>query len=188
MIDDGRRYMERSRDKFDAIIIDPPPPVQAAASSLLYSEQFYAIARQRLQPDGILAQWLPDGDKAVRASVAKALKDSFPYVKVYRSVEGWGWHFFASMHPIPDRSGAELVARMPAQAVTDMMEWGPARTLVEQFERLLSTQTSTGQLIAFAPQTPGMQDDRPINEYFLLRYLRRRELQSQTAQLTLSSH
>lgn len=187
VIDDGRRYMERSRDKFDAIIIDPPPPVQAAASSLLYSKEFYGIAKQRLQPDGILAQWLPEGDTAVRASVAEALKDSFPYVKVYRSVEGWGWHFFASMHPIPDRNAAELVARMPAQAVADMMEWGPARTPVEQFGRLLSSETSAEQLIDLAPQTPAMQDDRPINEYFLLRYLRRRELHSQTAQLSISS-
>lgn len=187
VIDDGRRYMERSRDKFDAIIIDPPPPVQAAASSLLYSKEFYSVAKQRLQPDGILAQWLPGGDRAVRASVAQALKDSFPYVKVYGSVEGWGWHFLASKHPIPDRNATELVARMPARAVTDMMEWGPGRTPVEQFERLLSTRTSADQLIDLSPQTPAMQDDRPINEYFLLRYLRRRELGSQTAQLTFSS-
>ena len=62
VIDDGRRYMERSPQKFDAIIIDPPPPVQAAASSLLYSKGFYAVAKERLEPDGILQQWLPDGD------------------------------------------------------------------------------------------------------------------------------
>ena len=37
VIDDGRRYLERTRDQYDVIVIDPPPPVEAAGSSLLYS-------------------------------------------------------------------------------------------------------------------------------------------------------
>ena len=35
VIDDGRRFLDRSAEKFDAIIVDPPPPVNAAGSSLL---------------------------------------------------------------------------------------------------------------------------------------------------------
>jgi len=169
VIDDGRRYLERSAQKYDAIIIDPPPPVEAAGSSLLYSEEFYAAAKERLQPGGILQQWLPGGDTAVQASVARALKNSFPCVRVYRSVEGWGWHFLASMGPIPARNAADLVARMPAGAVVDLMEWGPAKSPNQQFDRVLSTETTTGQMIALSPSTPALQDDRPINEYFLLR-------------------
>ena len=37
VIDDGRRFLERSSEQFDVITIDPPPPVEAAGSSLLYS-------------------------------------------------------------------------------------------------------------------------------------------------------
>jgi spermidine synthase/MFS family permease len=169
VIDDGRRYLERSPQKYDAIIIDPPPPVQAAGSSLLYSEEFYAVAKERLEAGGILQQWLPLGDHAVQASVARALQNSFPCVRVYRSVEGWGWHFLASMRPIPARTAADLVARMPAAAIVDLMEWGPAKTPDQQFNRILSTETTTGQMIALSPGTPALQDDRPINEYFLLR-------------------
>ena len=186
VIDDGRRYMERSRKQFDAIIIDPPPPIQAAASSLLYSKEFYAVAKERLAPGGILQQWLPDGDRAVQSAVADALKQSFPYVRVYGSLEGWGWHFLASMSPIPQRSAQELVSRMPAKAVADMMEWGPATTPQEQFELVLDQRTSPDQLIDGSPRTPAMQDDRPINEYFLLRYLRRREHASSATQLHAS--
>lgn len=169
VIDDGRRYLERSPQKYDAIIIDPPPPVQAAGSSLLYSEEFYAVAKERLEPGGILQQWLPGGDHAVQASVARALADSFPYVRVFRSVEGWGWHFLASMRPTPARNAADMVTRMPAGAVVDLMEWGPARTPDQQFDRVLSTESTTGEMIALSPRTPALQDDRPINEYFLLR-------------------
>ena len=83
--------------------------------------------------------------------------------------EGAGWHFLASMRPIPMRTADELVARMPAAAVTDMMEWGPAATPAEEFQRMLSTEMTPQQLIDLAPQTPAMKDDRPVNEYFLLR-------------------
>ncbi len=101
--------------------------------------------------------------------MARALKNSFPSVRVYRSVEDWGWHFLASMRPIPARNAADRVTRMPAGAIVDMMEWGPAASPIEQFDRVLSTEMTTGQMIALSPDTPALQDDRPINEYFLLR-------------------
>ena len=169
VVDDGRRYLERNPARYDVIIIDPPPPVQAAGSSLLYSQEFYAVAGKRLQPGGILSQWLPYGDEALQASVARALKNSFHYVRVFHSVEHWGWHLLASDRPIQDRSAADLLANMPANAVTDMMEWGPAKTPEEQFGLMLSTELTAEQMIALAPATPALQDDRPINEYFLLR-------------------
>ena len=169
VIDDGRRYLDRSSKIYDAIVIDPPPPVETAGSSLLYSQDFYAVAKERLRPGGILQQWLPHGDEALHSSVARALKNSFPYVRVYSSVEGWGWHFLASTRPIPDRTAQELTARMPARAVVDMMEWGPAKTPDEQFERLFSKTMTLDQMIALSPQTPALQDDRPVNEYYLLR-------------------
>jgi hypothetical protein len=127
------------------------------------------VVKERLQPGGILAQWLPSGDDEVQASVARALKNSFSYVYVYPSVEKWGWHFFASDRPIPNRTAAELVARMPAKAVADMMEWGPAHTPEEQFDLMLAARMTPEQMIALAPGTVALQDDRPINEYFLLR-------------------
>jgi spermidine synthase len=171
VIDDGRRYLERSLQNYDAIIVDPPPPVPAAGSSLLYSKEFYSVVKKRLQSSGIFQQWLPNGDSAVQASVARALQDSFPYVRVYRSVEGSGYHFLASMRPIPARDASGLLARMPTRAVVDMMEWGPADTPSGQFERMLSTEMTTYQMVRLSPETPPLQDDRPINEYFLIRQM-----------------
>jgi spermidine synthase/MFS family permease len=169
VVDDGRRYLERTSDKFDVIAIDPPPPVTAAASSLLYSEEFYAAAKRRLQPGGILAQWLPDGDNADVASVTRALVNSFPYVHIYQSVMRGGFHFFASMEPIPERSADELLARMPQAAVTDMMEWGPEHTPHDQLQWMLSHSYTPEELIARAPNVPALRDDRPVNEYFVVR-------------------
>jgi hypothetical protein len=58
---------------------------------------------------------------------------------------------------------------MPAKAVTDMMEWGPAKTADKQFDLMLSAEMTTEQMIALAFAIPALQDDRPINEYYLLR-------------------
>jgi spermidine synthase len=169
VIDDGRRYLERTYEQYDVITIDPPPPVQAAGSSLLYSKEFYAIIRRRLRPGGILQQWLPGGDPVVRASVARALKESFPYVRVFHSVEGWGYHFLASESPLPNPTAAELAQRLPDKAATDFLEWGPETTPEGQFADVLKREISLDDLIQQAPTASALRDDRPVNEYYLTR-------------------
>jgi spermidine synthase/predicted MFS family arabinose efflux permease len=177
VIDDGRFFMERSNQQYDVIAIDPPPPVEAAGSSLLYSMQFYSIAKLHLAPDGILQQWFPMGSKdpAIIASVAKSLRESFPYVRVFRSIEGWGYHFLASKSPLPSPSAAMLASRLPPTAVTDLLEWGPASTAEQQFAGVLNQELSLDALINQAPGVPALQDDRPVNEYFILRRVMDRE-------------
>ena len=99
-----------------SIVIDPPPPVEAAGSSLLYSREFYAAMRPHLAPDGIVQAWIPGGEPRVVASFVLALRDVFPYVRAFPSVEGWGLHLLASGQPIASRTAAELAALMPAAA------------------------------------------------------------------------
>ncbi len=170
VIDDGRRYLERTRQQYDIIIIDPPPPVEAAGSSLLYTKEFYGTIRQRLAPDGILQQWLPEtGDRVTQASVARALAESFPYARVFGSVEHWGHHFSASAMPIPNRAATERALRMPPAALRDMMEWGPEATPEQQFAVVLDSEIPISEVMARAPDAPAIADDRPINEYYVLR-------------------
>jgi spermidine synthase len=168
VIDDGRRYLERSRETFDAIIVDPPPPVEAAGSSLLYSREFYAAASRRLSPDGIMQQWIPGGEPPVVVAMVNAFRASFPYVKILGSIEGWGLHVFGSQTPFSGAGAAELAARMPEAAVRDLLEWGPRRTATEQLEGVLSRNFPVDEFVAFHSPV-GLTDDRPLNEYFLLR-------------------
>jgi predicted membrane-bound spermidine synthase len=170
VIDDGRRYLERTSGQYDVITIDPPPPVHAAGSSLLYSKEFYAIIQRRLRSGGVLQQWLPMGDAVVHASVARALKESFPYVRVFHSVEGWGYHFLASNQPLPARTAAELAERLPVHAAKDLVEWDPGTTPESEFSDVLHRELSLDQMIAEAPQAPALQDDRPENEYYAIRH------------------
>ncbi len=170
VVDDGRRFLERTTGQYDVIVIDPPPPIEAAGTSLLYSREFYAAAQKRLRPDGILQQWFPGADLVTTAAIARALKESFPYVRAFGSVERWGIHYLASRQPIPDRSAAELAKRMPASAAADLVEWGPFPTAEQQFAAVLGEEVSIDRLLNAAGNVPAVQDDRPVNEYYMLRH------------------
>jgi spermidine synthase len=173
VIDDGRRYLERTSDQYDVITIDPPPPVAAAGSSLLYSEEFYAAAKKHLAPHGILQQWLPPvDDPVVQASVAKALQAAFPYVRVFHSFDGAGYHFLASNWQLPQLSAQQLAEKLPRAAAADFVEWGPEATAEDQFEDLLRNEFPLSQMISASPDAPPLQDDRPMNEYYLMRSIR----------------
>jgi len=169
VIDDGRRFLERTTEQYDVIAIDPPPPIGAAGSSLLYSREFYETAKKRLKDGGILAQWFPGGDRTTASAIARSLKDSFPYVRAYGSFIGVGVHFFASMQPIPNLSAAQLAQRMPPQAAADFVEWGPFRTPEQQYAFLLKSELPMDWLINLDKNAPALTDDRPINEYGMLR-------------------
>jgi len=169
VIDDGRRFMQRTNLRYDVIAIDPPPPVQAAYSSLLYSKEFYEIARSRLKPGGILQQWLPYGDRATLAAVTKALQESFPHVRVFSSVEGWGFHFLASNRPLAVRQAADLAKLLSPQVRADLLEWGPFSRPEDQFQKVLDKEIPLDKIIRLDTKVPALTDNNPINEYFLLR-------------------
>lgn len=169
VIDDGRRFLERTRDNFDVVTIDPPPPVEAAGSSLLYSLEFYAALQRRLRPGGIVQQWLPGGDRATRAAVATALAESFPHVRVFQYGDGLAYHFLASLEPLPATPAEVLAARLPPAAAADLVEWNPEVTAADRFRRVLVHEIPLESLRALAPRAPALADDRPVNEYYLLR-------------------
>jgi spermidine synthase len=171
IIDDGRRFLERTNSQYDVIVIDPPPPIGAAGSSLLYSREFYSAAQKRLRPDGILMQWYPGGDHATTAAISRALKESFHYVRAFGSFEGWGVHYLASQQPLPNRSATELADRMPPNAAADLVEWGPFSTAEQQFAAVLKNEIPIDMLIGLDKDAPTLLDDRPVNEYGLLRHI-----------------
>ncbi len=168
VVDDGRRYLERTRDQYDVIVIDPPPPIEAAGSSLLYSQEFYEVAKQRLRPHGILAAWHFGDDLLAGRAIARSLCECFPHVLLFGGVEDYGTHFLASMEPIELLSGAELAARLPAEAKADLLEWNPGQDLAAWFNHVLSRQSPADQVLDPDPKVR-VTDDRPFNEYFLLR-------------------
>ena len=168
VIDDGRRYLNRTADKFDVIVIDPPPPVEAAGSSLLYSEEFYQRAKEHLLPNGILQAWYPGGDARVGQAVLRSLRNSFPYVRCFRPASGAGMLILASNEPIPALSPEQLAMAMPAKAADDLLEWSSSRNLPAYLAQVVLQEFAIDAALDPDPAVR-ITDDRPYNEYFLLR-------------------
>lgn len=168
IIDDGRRYLKRTREKFDAIVIDPPPPVAAAGSSLLYSTEFYELAKKHLKPNGILQAWVPPAELNNRQAVLRSLVDSFPHVECFRGFGGHGTHMLASMEPITMSTPTALAYTMPLEASDDLLEWSPSHEVLPYLQEVLSQSIPVNQMLSPDPKIR-VTDDCPYNEYFLLR-------------------
>ncbi len=81
---DGRRELLSNDQTYDVITLEPPPP-SAASVVNLYSVDFYKLARARLRPGGIVAQWLPlptQNDEDTRSLVRS-------FLDVYQHVSLW---------------------------------------------------------------------------------------------------
>ena len=62
--DDARHFILTTTEKFDVITSDPIHPwVKGAAS--LYTQEYLALARERLNPGGIMVEWVPLYENAV---------------------------------------------------------------------------------------------------------------------------
>ncbi len=171
IIDDGRRYLNRCGEKFDVIVVDPPPPVEAAGSSLLFSTDFYTLAKEHLNTNGILQMWFPGGELPTTQAVIRSIHESFPHVRGFPSVDGWGIHLIASMEPIAQLDPAQMAARMPAAAREDLLEWNASKDAPAYLGRVL---TNEYFIPAFLNPDADIQvtDDQPYNEYFLLRRMK----------------
>src|SRR5574341_989325 len=54
---DGRNYIMATPHRYDLIISEPSNPWIAGVASL-FTKEFYAVAKGKLQPNGIFAQWI----------------------------------------------------------------------------------------------------------------------------------
>ena len=52
---DARKYLQETRDRFDVVIIDLVEPLEEGPACLLYTQEFYQLVKERLNPDGIMS-------------------------------------------------------------------------------------------------------------------------------------
>ena len=168
VIDDGRRFLKRTQEKYDLIVVDPPPPVEAAGSSLLYSKEMCELFKQHLKPHGIAQIWFPGGEPLIGQAVLRSAYETFPHVRCFISVSGWGIHILASEDPIEMRTAAQLASRLPPAVQKNLVEWWPSVNVTNYMGIVLARELQVTNLLN---PSLGIEitDDRPLNEYFLLR-------------------
>jgi hypothetical protein len=77
------------------------------------------------------------------------------------------------MQPIPALSSTELAARLPERARQDLLEWSSTTNCAAYLEEVISHEIPMKKILE-AQSGPRVTDDRPYNEYFLLREFRMR--------------
>lgn len=79
-VQDGRQHLREAQPGTYDLITLEPPPIEFAGISSLYSKEFYELARSRLQPNGIMTQWLPAYavPRETGLAMVRAFIDVFP--------------------------------------------------------------------------------------------------------------
>jgi spermidine synthase/tetratricopeptide (TPR) repeat protein len=83
---DGRNYLQTTKQRFDVITADPIHP-WAQGAAYLYTTEYYQMIARRLSPGGIACQWLPlyelgEGDLK---SVVASFIENFEYATLWQA-------------------------------------------------------------------------------------------------------
>ena len=170
VLDDGRRYLAASRDRFDVIVADLFIPWHASAGNL-YAREMYDTVARRLAPGGVFCQWLPlyQLTRAEFDTIVRTFLSVFPQASLWRG------DFY------PDRPIVGLVgqltpwpidlARLSARLLR-LPAWSRDALLASPRGLLMlyaGDLTAVADLFATAPLNT---DDRPIIEFLAPRLTR----------------
>ena len=154
---DGRHELLRNEETWDLITLEPPPP-SAAGVVNLYSREFYELAKRRLAPGGMVAQWwpLPTQNLEDSRSLVRSFVDAFPYVSAW-TTEVHEVLLVGSMSPMPIDTG-HVARRFEQPGITEALR----EVGVDSAAALLSTWiTDRDGLLDFVGDAPPVTDDRP---------------------------
>jgi spermidine synthase len=73
--DDGRHFMLTTKEKFDIITSDPIHP-WVKGSAVLYTQEYFQLCKEHLNPGGMVTQWVPFYESTV-GTVQSELKTFF---------------------------------------------------------------------------------------------------------------
>jgi spermidine synthase len=124
--DDARHYMLTAREKFDVITSDPIHPwVKGAAT--LYTKEYFEHVRSRLNPDGIVTQWVPlyEGTEDSVRSVIATFLQVFPGGTIWRNDDADGRGYDAVLVGRLDDKPVDVDAW---QARLDSPDYGKVRS------------------------------------------------------------
>jgi spermidine synthase len=170
LVNDARNQLLLSPKRYDAITVDPAPPVYAAGTVNLYTREFFALARARLTPGGVLAVWFPGGTEIEVKTMIRTFASVFPDATIWSGPNLWGYHLIGTMHRVDwDRFDRRLAAFYADSALhRDVVEWESSVITSDRLRALLIWQPE--QLDSLTAGAPLNTDNFPFTEFPLWRY------------------
>jgi spermidine synthase len=91
VFDDARHYVLTTREKFDIITSDPIHPF-VKGSAMLYSQDYFEMVKARLNPGGVVTQWVPlyDSDMDTVKSEIATFFSVFPNGAIFTNENDGG--------------------------------------------------------------------------------------------------
>jgi spermidine synthase len=173
MIADGRNYMELTSKRYDIIVTDPPPPIESSGVSVISSLEYYEAGHARLNPGGVMMQWLPYGSTVEEFKAhLRTFHAAFPHVTIAFGPAGKGFYLLGSDEPMELTSQAVRLALDRPGLVEDLSSaYDSPQHALDGWARLIPSLVwlSDGELSRFTGDGPLITDDHPLPEYFLLR-------------------
>jgi hypothetical protein len=103
------------------------------------------------------------------SAVLRSATEEFEHVRVYPSFLGWGWHIILSEERLIEPTVDEFIARVPLKARNDFLEWNRMYKDLHGFvAAILSTKIDIQRVLGDSPDVR-IEDDRPYNEYYIVR-------------------
>jgi spermidine synthase len=128
--EDARAYLEKSKDRFDFITVDLVEPLEEGPACMLFTQEFYALVRDRLTPGGTMtmqAGMTKLGELDFFTSIHRTLREVFPVVAAYQSFIscfGTPWGFIVASKKVdPAREGVPAVDKLIAERVKGSLEY-----------------------------------------------------------------
>jgi spermidine synthase len=120
-LNDARNSLTLTTRRFDAIVSQPSHPWSAGASHL-YTQEFFELARDHLEPNGVFVQWigLAFVDEDLFRTLLATLLEVYEHVQVYNPAGNNGVLFLASNSPFETDAAAQRAIDANPAAMRDL--------------------------------------------------------------------
>ena len=102
-VEDGRFFLQTTKNKYDLITAEPPPPLMAGVVNL-YTQEYFQLIHDALKQDGVTTYWLPL--HLLEWQHALAIIKGF--CNVFKDCSLWNG-FLLDMMLVGSKSGLEMV-------------------------------------------------------------------------------
>jgi spermidine synthase len=171
-VEDGRYFLESTSARFDLITGEPPPPMMAGVVNL-YTREYFALLRERLNEGGIATYWLPlmNISSATTKSLIRAFCDAFDDCSLWhgsaRNFMLMGTRQAGSSGPVDEarftRSWTEPEAREELQAIGFELPGQLGALFIGDAEYLAELTAGSPPLVDDRPkliEQPGTREER----------------------------
>jgi spermidine synthase len=157
-LDDARNHLLLGRGQYDVITADVIQPTHAGAG-LLYSREYFTLARRALTDSGVMVQWIGLRSRQHYELIARTFQHVFPETTVWVN----GSLLIGSVRPL-QVDAARLATRFAVPGLQPSLN---AAGFTDPAALLAHYVAGPDHLRRFVGNGPILTDDRPLLEYFL---------------------